>query len=63
MSKISGWWISVAMWVTYFYTSAMADVGRTLPESIGTWYSPYEMIIVTGLPALFGYLAGREESK
>lgn len=40
----------------------IGDVGETFETGTYVWYFPVLMFVVTTLPALLGYLAGRDDA-
>ena len=63
MSRVSGWLISLTIFISFAIGVSYEMVGKTLPESTVNWYLPLELFMVMGFPALFGYLAGKDEKE
>lgn len=50
--------VYVAFWVGY----SIHMVGKETEPGKFTWTLPLQMLIVVGVPAIFGYLAGKERA-
>lgn len=55
------WIVILAIYTTWITTLMASKVGEmSSPQSINTWLLPISAFVVTVVPALFGYLIGKE---
>ena len=60
MKKINVGLFLGAGWVAFMVCKCIAKVGdMSTPASVYTWATPFVMLILCGVPLLFGFLGGR----
>lgn len=61
MGKVSSWFILLAIYIFYFIGAASEEVGKTLQETIVSFWFPFQLAVFLIVPAFLGYLAGIEQ--